>query len=211
MVAISSTNSLPDVKTTSKAWILVVAGYSTAAVALVAFLTINGASGIPMVVTIGTAGSVAIGLTLPAVGMLRLRRDLGQIEHGARYGLAMQAFGLLGLLLAVVLVVVFPSLSGYLVSALFVVTAGAIAIIGAVLTRRAYTSGIGSNTRSVAYLIFGTAMIFSGAGLIVGSNVALEYLISQAENTIYVDIGATVSACGCVIAAYSFFGLHGRS
>lgn len=27
------------------------------------------------------------------------------------------------------------------------------------------------------------------------------------ENTVYVDIGATVAACGCVLAAYAFFDL----
>ena len=117
----------------------------------------------------------------------------------------MQAFGLLGLLFGVVLIVVTSSLSGYLVSAVFVATAGVSAIAGAVLLRRHFISAIASNTRGVAYLIFGTALIFSGVGLIVGSNIAFEYLISQVENTIYVDIGATVSACGCVLAAYSFF------
>jgi hypothetical protein len=210
MVAISSMNSPLDVKTASKAGGLVVAGYSTAALALVAFLTINGASGIPPAATIGTAGLVAIGLLLPAAGMLQLRRGLGPIKSAARYGFAMQAFGLLGLLFGVVLVVVASSLSGYLVSAVFVVTAGVSTIAGAVLLRGHY-SAIASNTRGVAYLIFGTALIFSGAGLIVGSNIAFEYLISQMENTIYVDIGATVSACGCVLAAYSFFVLHDRS
>jgi hypothetical protein len=210
MGATPSTNSPPDVMTASKAWGLVVAGYSTAAVALVAFLTINGASGIPGAATIGTAGLVVTGLLLPAAGMLQLRRGLGPIKSAARYGFAMQAFGLLGLLLGVVLVVVSSSLSGYFLGAVFVVTAGVTAFAGAVLLR-GHFSAIASNTRAVACLITGTALIFSGAGLIVGSNIEYEYLISQVENTIFVDLGAMVSACGCVLAAYSFFVLHDRS
>jgi hypothetical protein len=212
MGAIPSTDSHPDVKTTSKAWGLIVGGYSTAAVGLMAFLTINGASGIPTAATIGTAVLVVIGLLLPAAGMLLLRRGLGAIKSAARYGFAMQALGLLGLLFGVVLVVAASSLSGYFVSAVFVVTTGVLAIAGAVLLRGHYMFASSSNTsRAVAYLIFGTALIFSGVGLIVGSNIAFEYLISQVENTIYVDIGATVSACGCILAAYSFFALHNRS
>ena len=70
MRAASSKNSSPDVKPASKAWALVVAGYSTATVALVAFLTINGASAVPTAAIIGTAVLAAIGLLLPAVGIL---------------------------------------------------------------------------------------------------------------------------------------------
>ena len=206
----SLTRSPSDVKTPPKAWRLVVAGYSTAAVALVTFLTINGASGIPSAATIGTAGLVAIGFLLPVTGMLLLRRDLGSIKSAARYGFAMQAFGLLGLLIGVVLVVAIASLTGYLLSAVFVATAGVLAIAGAVLLRGHYST-TAPNSRGVTYLIFGTALVFSGAGLIVGSNIAFEYLISQVQNTVYVDLGATVSACGCVLAAYSFFVLHSRS
>ena len=77
MGVISPTNSPTDVKAAPKAWGLVVAGYSTAAMGLVAFLTINGASGIPTAVTIGTAVLVGIGLLLPTAGMLQLRRGLG--------------------------------------------------------------------------------------------------------------------------------------
>jgi hypothetical protein len=208
MGAVSSTNSPHDGKTSSKAWGLVVAGYSTATGALVAFLTINGASGIPTATTIFTAVLVVIGLLLPAAGMLLLRRGISTIKSAARYGFAMQAFGLLGLLFGVVLVVSVSSLSGFLLSAVFVVTAGVLAIAGAVLLRGQYISAEVSNTRGAAYLIFGTVLIFSGVGLIVGSNIAFEYWISQVENTVYVDIGATISACGCVLSAYSFFVLH---
>jgi hypothetical protein len=204
----SSTNPSLDVKTVAKGWRLVVAGYSTVAVGLVVFLTTNGASGIPMAATIGAAGLVMIGLLLPATGMLQLRRRLAPIESAARYGYAMQAFGLLVLLFGVVLVVELSSLSGYLASAVLVAAAGASAITGAVIIRRHFIGGIASNTRNVTYLILGTVLIFSGVGIIVGSNIAFEYWISQVANTIYVDIGATVSACGCVLAAYSFYVLH---
>ena len=201
--------STSQVRTASLTWYLVVIGYSTVAVGLVAFLTINGASGIPSAATIGTAVLLVIGFLLPVAGMLGLR-SLEPSKRAARYGFAMQAFGLLGLLIGVVLVVAISSLTGYLLSAVFVATAGVLAIVGAVLLRGHYST-TAPNSRGVTYLIFGTALVFSGAGLIVGSNIAFEYLISQVQNTVYVDLGATVSACGCVLAAYSFFVLHSRS
>jgi hypothetical protein len=207
MEAKSSTNSSSNAKTLSKAWSLVVAGYSTAAVALVAFLTINGASGIPTTAIIGTVILAAIGFLLPLAGMLQLIRDLVPIKSAARYGFALQAFGLLSLMFGVVLVVAVSSLSSYFLSAVFVAAAGVSAIAGAVLLRKHFISAIASNSRIAVYLIFGTVLIFSGVGIIVGSNIAYEYWISQVTNTIYVDIGATISACGFVLAAYSFFTL----
>ena len=62
-----------------------------------------------------------------------------------------------------------------------------------------------SKTKAVTYLILGTALVFLGVGVMVGSNIALWYLLSQAEYTVYVDIGATVSACGFVVAASSVY------
>ncbi len=205
MDAKPSTNSPSKTKASSKTWSLVVAGYSTAAVALVAFLTINGASGIPTAAIIGTVSLAAIGFMLSIAGMLRLRRGLGPIKSTARYGFAMQASGLVGLMFGVVLVVAISSLFSYLLSALFVAAAGMSAIAGAVLLRKYFNGAIASNHRIFVWLIFGTVLIFSGVGFIVGSNIAYEYWISQVANTIYVDIGATVSACGFVLAAYSFF------
>jgi len=210
MGATPSTNPPPGAETASKAWGLVVAGYSMGAVALVAFLTINGASGISAAATIGTAGLVAIGLLLPAAGLLQLRRGIDSSQRAARYGFAMQGLGLIGLLLGVVIVVATSSVSGYLVSAVLVVIAGVSAIAGAVLLRAHYISAVASNTRGAVYLILGTGLIFSGVGLVVASNIAFEYLISQVQETVFVDVGATVSACGCVLAAYSFFGLNSR-
>jgi len=210
MATMSSMKSPSDLKTPSKASNLVVAGYSTVAVGLVAFLTINGASGIPSAATIGTAVLLVIGFLLPVAGMLGLRRSLDTSKRAVRNGFALQAIGLLGLLIGVVLVVAVSTLTGYLLSAAFVATAGVLAVAGTVLLRR-YYSTIATNARGIVYLIFGTVLIFLGAGLIVGSNIAYEYLISQVQNTIYVDIGATISACGCVLAAYSFFSIRHHS
>jgi hypothetical protein len=207
MEAKPSTNSPSKAKTSSKAWNLVVTGYSTAAVALVVFLTINGASGIPAAAIIGTVILAAIGFLLPLAGMLQLRRELGPIKSVARYGFALQAFGLLSLMFGVVLVVAVSSLFSYFLSAVFVAAASVSAIAGSVLLRKHFISTIASNSRIAVYLIFGTVLIFSGVGVIVGSNIAYEYWISQVANTIYVDIGATISACGFVLAAYSFFTL----
>jgi hypothetical protein len=193
----------------SKAGRLVVAGYSTAAVALVAFLTINGASGIPEAATLGAAGLLVVGLLLPAAGMLWLRRRSGASEGAARFGYSAQATGLIGLLLGLVLIVVTATLSGYLIGAVFIVAAGVAALAGAVSLRR-YHSAAAAKAEGVWWLILGTALIFAGAGVVVGSNIAFEYLISQVQNTIYVDVGATIAACGCVVAAYSFLVLRVR-
>lgn len=206
----TSTNSPPDVKSASKAWRLVAAGYSIAAVALVAFLTINGASGIPSAVTIGTAGLVAIALLLPTIGMLKLRSNLGPSKSAARHGFALQAVGLLGLLVGVALVVAVSSLLSYLISAAFVAVAGLLGIAGAVLLRRHFIGANSSNNNGTTCLIFGAMLVFSGVGLIVASNIAFEYLISQLQNIVYVDIGAAVSACGSVLTAYSFYVLHSQ-
>ena len=187
---------------------LVVAGYSTAAVALVAFLTINGASGIPTAATIGTAVLLAIGLLLPAAGMLQLRSGQGPTARGARFGYPLQALGLVGLLFGLVLIVVTATLSGYLVGAVLIATSGVLAMSGAVLLRGYYVATAAD--AGLACLMSGTALIFLGAGAVVGSNIAFEYLISQVQNTVYVDAGATVSACGCVLLAYAFFVLHNR-
>src|SRR5271169_6456337 len=170
MESTASTNPPPDRKT-SMGWRLVVAGYSTVAVALVAFITLNGATGTPTAATIGTAGLVIVGLLLPVVGMLRLRSGLAPTERGARYGFAMQAVGLLCLLLGALLIVVVASLSGYLIGAVFVGAAGITAIAGAALLRGHFRA-VTSNTIGVACLLLGTALVFSGVGIIAGSDIA---------------------------------------
>jgi uncharacterized membrane protein YidH (DUF202 family) len=209
MEKISSYNSSANVKM-SKTWFLVVAGFATEVVALVGFLTINGASGIPTAATVGTSGLVAVGLLLPAAGMLQLRKGFDPTQRAVRKGLTLQGFGLIGLFFGVVLTGVISSLASYLVSAAFVAASSALGLAGAVLLRRHYINTGAPNAKTVKYLILGMALVFSGVGMIVGSNIAFQYLISQVENTVYVDIGATVSACGFVLAALSFdrIGMH---
>ncbi len=206
----TSTNPPSGAKAVTTAWGLLVAGYSIETVALVAFLTINGASGIPGAATIVTAVLVVIGFVLPTAGMLQLRRRIGQTERAARYGFALQAFGLIGLLVGVVLAVGVTVLSGYILSMVIVAASGVSAISGAFLLRGHYGAPM-PKTTSVLYLILGTALLFAGVGIILGSDIGFEYWFSQVQNTVYVDMGATVSACGCILSAYSFFTLHNPS
>ena len=118
---------------------------------------------------------VAIGLLLPAVGMLQLRRRVDPSERAARYGFAMQAFGLLGLLFAVVLVVVVVFALGLPHERYLGCNSGRVSDCRG--GSFAKTLHLDSKTRGVAYLIFGTGLIFSGVGLIVGSNIAYQYSI----------------------------------
>ncbi|MFI5420429.1 MAG: hypothetical protein ACHQ1H_05635 [Nitrososphaerales archaeon] len=201
------TNSLAS----SKASDLVILGYSTGAGALVLFLTINGASGIPEVVSIVTACLIAIGLLVPAGGMLQMRRGIRPIQHDERNGFAMQGLGLIGLLLAVVLVVATSSLLGYLVSALIIAISGGSALLGAIFLKKYYKGIAALRNRDAWYFVLGTALIFSGVGLIAASNIAYQYFISQVENTVYVDVGATISACGWARAAHAYYTLRDRN
>ena len=89
----------------------------------------------------------------------------------------MQTFGLLSLLFGVGLIVAVSSLLGYLLSAVFVTAAGASAIAGVFLLRGHFIGADASKVRSAVCLIFGTTLIFSGFELIVGSNIAFEYII----------------------------------
>jgi len=123
----------------------------------------------------------------------------------------MQAFELIALFFGAVLVVAVSTLTSYLISAILVTTGGVSAIAGAVLLHRHFVKTNQSNLGGAVCLILGTVLVFSGVGAIVGSNIAFEYLISQMQNTIYVDVGAAVSACGFVLAAYSFYVLHNNS
>jgi hypothetical protein len=203
MEAIASANHPVNAKTT--ACNLVAAGYATATIGLVALLTTNGASGIPTAATIATGGLIVIGLLLPAAGMLQLRRAVNHNRRAARYGLAMQGLGLIGLLLGVVPVVVSPSLPLLPVSAVLIVISAALGLVGAFLLRGHYANIGASNRSGIEYLIPGTALIFGGVGVILWSNVAFYFLLSDLGNTVFTDVGAAISACGSVIAAYAFF------
>ena len=187
-------------KPASKGRVLLVAGYSMSMAALLAFLTINGANGTPLAATLGTAVLLAIGLLLPAAGMLLMTRSRAAIKSAARI-LAFLCRRLVWSVYFLDLYLLSPclQLSGYLIGAVFVVTAAVSAIAGTLLLQGHYLSASASNAGGVVWLIFGTALIFGGAGTVAASNIAFWYLISQVENTIYVDMGATISACGCCL------------
>jgi hypothetical protein len=187
--------------TTSKSWALLVAGYSVLAVAMLAFLTINGVSA-TAVGTIITAALIGLGLLLPAAGLLEVARRTDP-RGGARKGLALLSLSLAGLLIGLVAGFVAASLSGHLVSAAFIVPSGISGLAGAIFISKQATA---------RPLVAGAALIAIGAALIPASNIALVAgWISDMGKNIYQDVGATVAACGCVLAAYSFFVLRSRS
>ena len=187
--------------TSSKSWALVVTGYCILAAAILAFLTINGISS-TAAGTIGTAGLIILGLLLPAAGMLELARRMDPLQGTARKGLVLQSLSLIGLLIGLVVSFVASSLSGHLVSAVFIVPSGVSGLVGAIF--------LSKETRA-RQLIAGVALIATGAALIPASNIALlaGWLLDIDKN-IYQDIGATIAGCGSVLAAYSFFVLRSR-
>jgi hypothetical protein len=188
--------------TTSKSWALLVAGYSILAVAMLAFLTVNGVPA-TAVGTITTAALIGLGLLLPAAGLLEVARRMDPPRGGARKGLALLSLSLIGLLIGLVVSFVAASLSGHLVSAVFIVPSGISGLAGAIFISKQATA---------RPLVAGAALIAIGAALIPASNIAvLAYWISDMGKDIYQDAGATVAACGCVLAAYSFFVLRRRS
>ena len=210
MNTLSPTKS--DANAGARAWRLMVAGYATATLGLIAFLTINGLSGMPAVAGFATAALVVFGLVLPAAGMLQLRRTVDDSRKAARCGLAMQVLGLVGLLLALVPIQVASSLSVlYGISAVLIVAAGTSAVGGAVLTRSHPPDVDASIGRGADYLILGTVLIFAGVALILGSNVASYFVLSSVGNTVACDVGATISACGTVTAAYACFVMYARA
>ncbi|HWT77691.1 MAG TPA: hypothetical protein VN648_02690 [Candidatus Methylomirabilis sp.] len=188
--------------TRSKSWALAVTGYCILAVAMLAFLTINGTSS-TAAGTIGTAGLLVLGLLLPAAGMLELARRKDPPQGTARKGLVLQALSLIGLLIGLVVSFVASSIPGYLVSAVFIGLAGISGLAGAVFIAKEAKAG---------QLVIGAALIAVGALLIPASNIALlaGWLLDLDKN-IYEDIGATLAACGSVVAAYSFLVLRSRA
>jgi hypothetical protein len=187
--------------TTSKSWAPVVAGYSVLAVAMLAFLTVNGVSA-PAVGTVGTAILIVLGLLLPAAGMLELARRMDPPQGPAGKGLVLQSVSLIGLLIGFVVSFVASSLSGYLVAAVFLVLAGISGLVGAILI---------SKQARARQLVVAAALIAIGAVLIPASNIAqFAYLMLDIDKNLYEDIGATIAGCGSVVAAYSFFVLRSR-
>ena len=187
--------------TSSKSWALVVAGYSVLAVAMLAYLTVNGVSA-PAVGTVGTAILLVLGLLLPAAGMLELARRMDPPPGPAGTGLVLQSVSLTGLLIGFVVSFVASSLSGRLVSGVVIVLAGISGLVGAIFI---------SKQARARQLVLGAALIAIGAALIPASNIAVsaDWLLDIDKN-IYEDIGATIAGCGSVVAAYSFFVLRSR-
>ena len=188
--------------TSSKSWALVVAGYSVLAVAMLAFLTVNGVSS-TAVGTIGTAGLIVLGLLLPAGGMLELGRRMDPPQGSARKGLVLQSLSLIGLLIGFVVSFAASSLPGHLAAGVLIALSGTAGLAGAIFI---------SKEARARQLVAGAALIAIGTALIPASNIALlaGWLLDLDKN-FYEDIGATAAACGSVVAAYSFFVLRSRA
>jgi len=208
-------NSQANAEPSKKALSLVVAGYSIGAAGLIVLLTANGHS-LPSAATVGTDAPVVIGLLVTTMGMIqagRLARNRAEKRTGsATRGLNMQGVGLVGLLIGTILIMAVSTFTGCLLGAVFITISAALSLAGVLLLRWYFVGqGIAKLSRVGNLIFLGTTTIFSGAGLIAGSKVAFEeYFISQVQKTVYVDIGATISACGCVIAAYSYLQLRNR-
>ena len=187
--------------TSSKSWALVVAGYSVLAVAMLAYLTVNGVSA-PAVGTGGTAILLVLGLLLPAWGMLELARRMDPLQAPAGKGLVLQSLSLTGFLIGFLVSFAASSLSGRLVSGVVIVLAGISGLVGAIFI---------SKQARARQLVVAAALIAIGAVLIPASNIAVsaDWLLDIDKN-IYEDIGATIAGCGSVVAAYSFFVLRSR-
>jgi len=180
----------------SRSWNLAVIGYSTLAAAMLAFITINGESS-TAVGTIGTAGLLGLGLVLPAAGMLELATRIDPSYRRMRTGLALQGVCAAGLLLGLLVSFFASSLPGHMASAAFIAFAGTAGLVAAILI---------SKEAGVPQLVVGAALIAIGAALIPASNIASQmYWVQDLEKNVYQDVGATVAACGCVVAAYSCF------
>jgi drug/metabolite transporter (DMT)-like permease len=188
--------------TTSRSWALVVTGYSVLALAMLAFVTVNGVSA-AAAGTIATASLIVLGFLLAAAGMLELARRIGPPQGTLRKGLVLQGLSLIGLLIGLVVSFAASSLPGHLVSAVVIVLSAGAGLVGAVFISR---------EARASQLVTGAALIAIGAALIPASNIAqFAYLVLDADKNLYQDIGAALAGCGCVVAAYSFFVLHSRS
>jgi len=197
-------------ETSSKILNLIVVGYAIATIGFLAFLTINGMSGISEVAPVVTAVLIAVGLLLPASCMFLLRREIANTQLQTRRSFSLQGIGLIILFSGVVLVAVSSSLSDYVVGGILLIASDAAALTGVILLKKHV--GIPMlQKRKIDYLVLATVFLFSGVGLIVISNIAFYYVLSQVENTVYADVGATISACGCVLAAYSFLTSRSRN
>jgi hypothetical protein len=202
------------------AWNLIVVGYAAAAVGLLINLPAIGSSGPPAAVSIGSACLIVVGIVMATAGLLLLRQALDPDRRAVRRGLAMQGLGLVDLLLGVLAIQIssmmsdrdlhaFVVLGVLLVGAISVVSASALAIGGGLLLKDNY-SDVGATSRTDAsYLILATALIFIGVGVVLGSKIGYYLVFSDLVSTVANVAGVALSACGCVVAAYSSFMMRG--
>jgi hypothetical protein len=185
------------------AMVVVAAGYAVETLGLIGFLTFNGFATLQLISDV-TIVLVAAGFLLPSAGMLALRNHYIGTQAAVRSSFLLQGMGLLILFLGVLLAFGFSSLSGYFIGAIFLLASTTLSLSGVFLLRRNHFGLEFWGPREVTCLTLGTVLLFAGVGVIMGSNIAFYYILSEVTNTIYVDVGATISAIGCVLAAYSF-------
>lgn len=183
---------------------VVAVGFAVETIAFVVFLTINGAPNVPQSISTFTALLIAVGLLLPASGLMLLRRD-GLFPRQAKNGLALLAIGLTSLLVGVVLGVATSSLSGYLVATFILAGSTILTLLGTALLRNQFPGGNSSRIGTMDLLFIGMVLLFLGVALVVASSILLStYDVSQVQAIVCQDVGATISAFGCVVGAYSF-------
>lgn len=197
-------NTKSKAKISPRANSIIAAGYALAAVGLMGVITINGASGIPPLVQAGVAALITLGVLLSITGIMMKRSEFDRNQAQVRNGLFMHGSSLFILLLGIGITQIFNSPSGFLSSIVFLVVSSILALAGIITLRKKYISSGTSDHKQISYLLLGTILIIAGVGLIIVSNIESYYTISQLDNTIYNDIGATISAYGFVISAYSF-------
>jgi hypothetical protein len=207
MKAMATERPIPSPSANTGACNQMVAGYAAATVGLLLDLATRGASGTPAWVGVGTAGLYGIGILVTAAGLAELRAGVDPKRRGARRGLALQALGLLGLLLGVLALKIADSIPMVLfVSAAFVVSSTGLALAGAFLMKN-NRSDIGSASRSDAgFLLLGTALIFTGVLVILAVQIGYYFVFADVATTVLQDAGVAVAACGCVVAAYASWG-----
>lgn len=193
----------PPFHAETTAWAQVALGYSMAAVGLIVNLTSMAWSGFPDVAGL-TAVLSGLGILLVTAGMLQLRRCADRTGRAARRALAMQSFGLVLLLIGELALSFSSELRVLLASAVFIVTAAALALGGAFVLRGHHVEMGATNRRGVDYLVLGTALIFAGVGAIVFSKIGYYFVLSDLASLLINVVGVTATACGCVVAAYAF-------
>ncbi len=191
------------------AWNLVVGGFTAATLGLLLDLPSIGSSGTSVVLGIGIAALIGMGILLVAAGGLQLRRALDRDLKGARRGLGMQSLGWVVFLVGVLGLQISSSIPVLLASVGLIAIACGLAIAGGLLLR-AHNLRIGApRGTGVSYLILGTALIFIGVGVILASKIGYYYVLPDVTSTVFNIIGAAVAACGCVVAAYASVVIRG--